>query len=74
MSFPMHVDDSELYAFTGAFLDDANWLYGSLTIDGTPWEIGSAQTPRALDPDFDLHRFELSYECIDNLEEVVPVQ
>lgn len=72
MRFPMRVDDSDLYAFTGAYQDESNWLYGTVTIDGTTWEIGSSSTPIQLDPDFDLAAFELSYECIDNLKEVLP--
>jgi hypothetical protein len=73
MSFPMHVDDSDLYAFTGGFLDEVNWLYGTLTVDGTTWEIGAQSQPIALDPEYDQAQFDLSYECIENLEEVVPV-
>jgi hypothetical protein len=73
MSFPMHVDDSDLYAFTGGYLDDANWLYGTLTVDGTVWEVGAQAQPIALDPEYDQAQFDLSYECIENLKEVVPV-
>jgi hypothetical protein len=73
MSFPMHVDDSDLYAFTGGYLDDANWLYGTVTVDGTVWEVGGADQPIPLDPDYDQEQFDLSYECIENLKEVVPV-
>ncbi|MCB9679286.1 MAG: hypothetical protein H6737_29550 [Alphaproteobacteria bacterium] len=72
MSFPMHVDDSDLYAFTGAYLDRANWLYGTVTIDGVTWQIG-ADGAIPLDPDFELGAFEASYVCIDNLMAVVPV-
>ncbi|MEZ4240768.1 MAG: hypothetical protein R3F59_32365 [Myxococcota bacterium] len=73
MGFPMHLDDSDLYAFTGAYLDDANWLYGTITVDGRVWEIGAGSAPVALDPDYDQAAFDLSYECIDNLAGVVPV-
>ncbi|MBX2796581.1 MAG: hypothetical protein KTR31_02895 [Myxococcales bacterium] len=73
MQFPMHVDHTELYAFTGGYLDEANWLYGTVTVDGTVWEIGGADRPIALDPEYDQAQFDLSYECIDNLREVVPV-
>lgn len=74
MQFPMHVDDSDLYAFTGGYEAETNWLYGTVTIDGTVWEIGGASQPLALDPEYDQAAFDLSYECIDNLKEVVPVQ
>lgn len=73
MQFPMHVDDSELYAFTGGYLADQNWLYGTVTLDGTTWEIGGAAEPIALDPEYDQAAFDLAYECIENLLEVVPV-
>lgn len=73
MQFPMHVDDSSLYAFTGGYLDDQNWLYGTVTIDGTTWPIGSADAPIPLDPEYDQATFDATYECTDNLKEVVPV-
>jgi hypothetical protein len=29
-TFPLRIDDTDLHAFTGAYLDDANWLYGTI--------------------------------------------
>lgn len=74
MSFPMHVDDSSLFAFNGAYQGEANWLYGTVTLDGTTWEIGSAEAPLPLVPDYDQAAFDETYECTDNLAGVVPVQ
>lgn len=71
-TFPMHVDDSDLYGFTGGYEDQANWLYGTISIDGTLYEIGASTGPIALDPDYDQAAFDLTYECLDNLMEVVP--
>lgn len=73
MSFPMHVDDSDLYAFTGGYLDDVNRLHGTITVDGTVWEIGSAAQPIPLDPEYDQALFDESYACTENLAEVVQV-
>lgn len=71
LTFPMHIDDSELYAFNGRYEGDGNWLHGWVTIDGTTWQIGE-DGAIPLDPDFDQDSFDASYECIDNLLDVVP--
>jgi hypothetical protein len=71
-TFPMHIDDTDLYAFTGGYQDQANWLYGTITLAGSTYEVGASDSPVLLDPDFDQAAFDLSYECIDNLLEVVP--
>ncbi|MCO4744821.1 MAG: hypothetical protein KC912_08530 [Proteobacteria bacterium] len=73
MTFPMHVEDSSLYAFTGGHLDEANWLYGTVTINGSTWEIGASAEPILLDPDYDQAYFDTTYECIEDLESPVPV-
>ncbi|MEZ4316330.1 MAG: hypothetical protein R3F61_02450 [Myxococcota bacterium] len=71
LQFPLHVDSSDLYAFTGAYGGQGNWLYGTVTIDGTLWQIGGIDGPVALDPDYDQAEFDASYVCIDNLLSVV---
>jgi hypothetical protein len=59
------IQTSALSAVNGHFEDRANFLAGSLTLDGEAFEI--PQEDSALDPEYDPWRFDQGYACIENM-------
>jgi hypothetical protein len=70
-TFNVHVQDANIEAFNGSWVDRGltNHIAGTITVDGTPIRLTTAD---GLDPDFMQADFDARYGCTDNLRSTIP--